>query len=114
MDITKVLSETYAVLEKLGERYISLIPKDVFADIEAGRDKTYTPIVDEDKDLDKQGLSKEAIALIFSLKRDYMCDTQEEKDGITAIMEANDEKLKAMFANAKSTMQLLRMFKENK
>ena len=76
---SQVYSEVYAVLSALGGEYIRKIPQKVLDVIAEKRDKSYERYINEDIPLEEQNLSKEAIAMLASLKLDCWCETQAEK-----------------------------------
>jgi hypothetical protein len=65
--------------------------------------------VDANKPLDEQGLSEDAIVLIFTLKHDYWCETEEERAAVTAIFAENKEKWTATLNGAGSARAMLKM-----
>ena len=79
MNDQKMYSEVYAVLLNLSERLMSRIPEDVVETIKGQADEALMPIIDENKGLDEQGLSNDAMAFMAMLKLDYWCDSDEER-----------------------------------
>ena len=112
MKIEDVFSETYAVLQSLGIDYISKIPFDVFSHIEAQRNRDYSPVIDENKALNEQGLSKSCLALLFNLKHDYMCNTEEERNELKNILKENDERFKESLDNEKSLLKRMKIIRD--
>ncbi len=108
MKQAKVYSEVYAVLCALNNEYLEKTPQRILDKINAERDRDYIVYIDEDKPLEKQHLSKEAIAMLAALKLDYWCKTKKEKEELELLLEANenDAKLsgnlkKVLFKNSK-------------
>jgi len=67
----KIYSEVYKMLTILGDEYIRSTPTEILNFIADNRDKEYDPNIIINEDLENQGLSKEAIAIIAMLKLDY-------------------------------------------
>ena len=88
----QVYAEVYAVLAVLGDDYIRKIPQNILNTIADKRDKDYKIVIDENKPLEEQNLSKDAIALLAALKLDYWCKTAEEKKALQDILDLNEEK----------------------
>ena len=113
--ITKqIFSEGYAVILALGEDYINRLPKDVFEFIKSNSSQSDMPAIDENKALDEQGLSKEALAMLAMLKLEYWCDSAEEKSELLRYLETNEEKIKETLMATTSTRELLRLIKQNR
>ena len=89
---SQVYAEVYSVLSALGGQYIRKIPQNVLNIIAEKRDEQYERKINEDIPLEDQNLSKEAIAMLASLKLDYWCETEQEKQSLRAILNLNDEK----------------------
>jgi hypothetical protein len=109
MDIDKVFSEVYAILAVIDNQYVQKTPMDILQTIKDKRDTAYTPDIDANKPLDEQGLSEDAIVFIFTLKRDYWCETEEERAAVTAIFAQNKEKWESRLAGAGNTRAMLKM-----
>ncbi|MBR2299853.1 MAG: hypothetical protein IJ870_04690 [Alphaproteobacteria bacterium] len=88
----QVYAEVYAVLTALGGEYIRKLPRSVLNVIAEGRDVQYERKINQDMPLEEQNLSKEAIAMLASLKLDYWCETEEEKKALRGILNLNEEK----------------------
>ena len=110
----EVLSEVYSVVNAMGEEYKARIPLDVWNVIEEKRDKNYTPIVDENKALNEQGLSIDTITFIAMLHRDYWCDSDEERAELISLFDANEQKLRERLNAAENTRNLMKLIKEKK
>ena len=89
---SQIYAEVYAVLSVLGADYISKIPQNIFQIIDKKRDKEYELKLNEELPLEEQTLSKEAIALLASIKLDYWCETEQEKQELCNLLRLNDEK----------------------
>jgi hypothetical protein len=110
----KVFSEVYAVLEALGESFISKIPKDVFAKIKDERDETLVISIDDDKPLDAQNLSNNAMACLAFIKKDYWIEDEQEKTEFAQFLKENEARLNKEIASATNTREMLRMLSESK
>ena len=89
---SQVYAEVYAVLSALGGEYIRKIPQNVLNVIADQRDKQLEKRIDEEKPLEEQNLSQSAIAMLASLKLDYWCETEQEKQELRSLLRLNDEK----------------------
>lgn len=88
----KVFSEVYSVLNTLGNKYIDKIPRNVFEIIENNRDLEYEPEIDQNKALNKQNISKEAINMIAKIDMDFWCKTDQEKKEFYRKLEDNEKR----------------------
>ncbi|MDR1102108.1 MAG: hypothetical protein LBL34_07180 [Clostridiales bacterium] len=110
-NIHKVCAEALAVLETLPRGYIERIPDDVLSSIKTKATRQ-APIIDTSKPIDRQGLEKGTIALIFALKRDYWCSSEEEKQELIKLSLKTETKEKELVAGL-PTMSILKYLKEN-
>jgi len=109
----KSYSEAYAVLLTLGDNYISKLPQDVFEFIKNKSAEGLMPIIDKSKGLSEQGLTQEGLAMVAMLRLKYLCESEEEKAEFLAYLKKNEQEIKEILMNTKSTRELLRLFKEN-
>jgi len=105
----QVYAEGYAVILALGEDYIKRLPKDVFEFIKNKSNKYEIPNIDENKALDEQGLSQEALAMIAMLRLDYWCDSEEEKAEFLKYLDITEEQINEILMSATSTRELLKL-----
>jgi len=112
MSADKVFSEVYNVVVALGEEYKTRIAADVWETIEKERNLDYSPFIDENKPLDEQDISMEAINMIALLYRDYWCDTDEKKEKFAAMLQVNEKKLQETLDAATTTRELMKLLKE--
>ena len=89
-DLADSLSELYALLCFLGERYIKRIPENLFEGIKRSRNHDYIPPVDGNKGLEEQGFCHDTLAFVAYLKLRYWCDTKEEQLEYWRKLQAND------------------------
>lgn len=89
---SQVYAEVYAVLSVLGGQYIRKIPQNVLDIIANQRDMLREYKIYEDKPLEEQNLSKEALALLAALKLDYWCESEQEKTKLQNLLRLNEEK----------------------
>ena len=108
----KVLSEVYNIVLALGTLFRVRIPDDVWAIIEEQRDKSYNPHVDENKALNEQEMSLDAITFIAMLHRDYWCDSEEEREELLKLLEENEERLNEKLLNSASTRELMKLLRK--
>lgn len=107
----QVYAEVYAVLSALGGDYIRKIPQNVLNIIADKRDKAYEKKINEDVPLEEQNLSKEAIALLASLKLDFWCETEQERQALRALLNLNDEKQSGRSLSTDSKKAWIEMLK---
>jgi len=105
----KIYSQVAAVIIALGDDYINRLPSDVFEHIKNQSDNNFMSQIDQNKDIDEQGLSKEAMAMIAALRLEYWCDSEEEKADFLNYLKINGEKLKETLKNISSARELLRL-----
>ena len=100
---SRVYAEVYAVLSALSGEYIRKTPHNVLNVIAEKRDRSYEFKIDENKPLEEQNLSKEAIALLTVLKLDYWCENQAEKKELQDLLILNEEEFsgKSLSLNSK-------------
>ena len=109
----KTFSETYALILALGEDYIQKLPDDVFDFIKSQSERYLMPQIDENKPLDQQGLSKNAMAMIAILRLEYWCNSEEEKAEFLAYLESNQEKLNEILRSTSSARELINLIRNN-
>jgi len=105
----KVFAEAYAVLQVLGDKYISKIPMDIWCNIEKERDESYIVNLDGNKPIDEQEISAESISLVFAIKREYWCDSDEERAKLLEVLKANEQALLERLKEATSTREFMRL-----
>ena len=108
---SQVYYEVYAVLSALGGDYIRKIPQNVLNIIAEKRDKEYNKKINEDIPLEEQHLSKEAIAMLASLKLDYWCESEQEKQSLRNLLNLNDEKQSGVPLSTDSKKAWIEMLK---
>lgn len=108
----KVLSEVHAVVLAMGKEYQIRIPDDVWSAIEENKDKSYQPIIDENKALNEQGLLIDTVTFIAMLHRDYWCNSEEELSNLLQELQENEDKYNSQLINAGNTRDLLKMLRK--
>ena len=91
--LDRVYSEVYAVVTAIDEQYRKRIPQDIWEGIVANKNPSYIPAIDPDKALEEQPISTDAFACIAWFKRDFWCDSEEEKAAYIAKLEQNQAEL---------------------
>jgi hypothetical protein len=109
IELDKVLSEVYACVTAMGEKYTSRIPEDIWENIEKNKNDNYNPIVDADKRLSEQGFMEDTITFIAMLYRDYWCDTEEKMASLLAMFAQNEAEWQAKVASTGSVRDRLKM-----
>ena len=107
--MNKVLSEVYACVMAMGEKYINRIPATIWGDIVARKDNDYFPEVDAHKPLGEQGFAGETIAFIAMLHRNFWCDNEEERERLLAIFEKNQAEWDEKVASIESVRGLIKI-----
>jgi len=111
--MNKVLSEVYAIVMAMGEKWRVRIAPDVWQDIIAKKDNDYNPYIDPNKDLVSQNIQDDTITFIAMLHKDYWCDTPEEKASLLAIFDKNQEEWEARISNTSGVRGLLKAIHKN-
>ena len=88
----EIYSEVYSVLNMLGEKYISKIPKSLFNFIKQEKNNDYNPVYSKNVLLSKQKIKRKSLSLIAIMHLNYWCDTEEEKKELKEIFKKNQEK----------------------
>lgn len=83
-------SEIIAILKVLGVDYISKIPLNVLELLYKTADINNLPYIDPDKGIDEQDISEDARAFLAMLKLKYWCKTEEEKQELMRVIQANE------------------------
>lgn len=92
MDLPKIYSEVYAILEILGNEYINKIPTKLYNYIVAEKESNIKIHYDINKPLNEQPISEETILFISYLNLQYWCD-EEQKQELLKIYKQNDDKI---------------------
>ena len=108
----KLYSEIYHAVVAMGDYYVSKIPEEFWVVICEERDKSYNITIDQDKTIDEQGLSTDALAMFAYINLEYWCETDEEKQAYQAKLEENEKDLMREYSNEKSLRERLRLMKE--
>ena len=87
----KAYKEVLEIIKYFPEKEYNKIPKEKIEYYKNNMDKNYEFIIDPQKDLSEQNISKEANAIIVSLYQDYFA-TEEQKQKIKEILELNEKK----------------------
>lgn len=88
----KAYKEVLEIIKFFPEKEYNKIPKEKIEYYKNNMDKNYEFIIDPQKDLSEQNISKEANAIIISLYQDYFA-TEEQKQKIKEILELNEKKV---------------------
>ena len=98
--IQNLYNEVYGILMALGNNFISKVPKDVLKNItkkmsytEKNGQKNYDiPKYNLKVSLNIQGVSKEAIAIIYYFYYNYWCASEKEKKYLENLIKNNEAK----------------------
>lgn len=87
----RVYSEVYEILKNIRKEYIDELPKEVYDNIERNRDDEYIPNIDKDKTLDEQDIMNETKDVIASLRLEYWCKNEIEREKFIKLLKKNQE-----------------------
>lgn len=87
----RVYSEVYEILKNIRKEYIDELPKEVYDNIERNRDDEYIPNIDKDKTLDEQDIMNETKDVIASLRLEYWCKNEIEREEFIKLLKRNQE-----------------------
>ena len=90
-DYSVAMQESYKIIQKMGNSYITLIPTDVMDEIEKSRNKEYKFEYDENKTLEEQNVKKETFEILSYLNYMYWCKP-DEKEAFSKIYKENNLK----------------------
>ena len=76
----RMYSEVYGIVKLLGEKYIKLLPSELYKLICDNRDRKYEPIYDISCDLEKQNISKDAMSFLTIISLKYWIKDEKEKN----------------------------------
>ena len=97
-------NEVYGILIALGNNFIDKVPKDVLNNIikkmsyteKNGQKKYDIPKYDLKVSLNIQGVSKEAIAIIYYFYYNYWCTLEKEKIYLENLIKNNDNRIEVL------------------
>ena len=90
MDIQKVCTETLAILSFLGADYVNKLPKKVLKYIVDNSNSENIPQIDYGVGLEEnETISRDTKVFITTLKINYWCDSNEEKQAIVKKIQEN-------------------------
>ena len=113
MSDKQLYAEVYAFVMVMGEQYINMLPQKFWNTICTLKGDEYIPTIDPNKLLNEQGLSTEAVSMIAGLKLNYWCQTEEERQSLLAVLQANEEEIKKELERVTSTRGLLKLLHKN-
>ena len=89
-------SEVDEILDLLEDEYAKRIPEKIRTFIKEERDDEYKPIIDVDKPLLEQNISREAMVLLAVVYLNYLCDSEQEKQELLNEFAKNEEEKNAL------------------
>lgn len=104
MNIEKVYTQVYEILEILGDEYISKIPIELYENIKNNRDKQYITNIDIDMEFNEENLSQEALELLAFINMEYWVDDT-KKDEL-------NKKYRKIYENVKGLDDIEKIFKK--
>lgn len=90
-----IYSEVYSVLNLLGENYIKKLPTSLFDMVKQKRNLNYSPKYNPKINLVEQNIKRESLSMIALFHLNYWCNSSEEKNELTRLFAANEEKHEA-------------------
>ena len=97
----KIYSEVYALIQLVGREYQDMIPTKIKTNIDAKRDKEYTPVYNIDIPLEKQNISKDSLAILAIIEYNYWCKTENDKQEFIKELKQidleNEKKLRELY-----------------
>ncbi|MDR1102057.1 MAG: hypothetical protein LBL34_06900 [Clostridiales bacterium] len=112
MTAAKIFSEVYAILQALGGSFTSKIPADVLERIEKERDMDYTVHINENKPIDRQGLSGDSMAMLAYIRLEYWLTDEQDKQGFLEFLKKNENEFNEKLANSGSLRAILARIKK--
>lgn len=113
MSDKQLYAEVYAFVMVMGEKYIDELPAGFWNTICTLKGDEYIPTLNPNKLLNEQGLSTEAISMIAGLKLNYWCKTDEERQSLMAVLQANEDEIRKELEGVASTRGLLKFLNKN-
>ena len=119
-NVHNLYNEVYGILLALGNDFISKVPKNVLKNITSnmtyviknGEKKYNVPKFNLKISLNVQGVSKEALAIIYYIYYNYWCSSEKEKIYLDNLIKNNNVKSENIKKEKYSTVDLFS--KENK
>ena len=97
-NINKAYAEVYEIINLLGAEYRDKIPAKVIDFLQNNKDDNYIVILDPEIPLEDQCLLKDTINILALIKKDYWCDSKEERDQFFSILRENEKKSKEKYS----------------
>lgn len=91
IEIKKMYSEVYSILEMLGEFYINKIPRELFNMIKEEKLENYNPHYDFTEISNEQNMKRETISMLALLYLKFWCNSFEEKEMLKKLFNKNEE-----------------------
>ncbi len=111
VDYNKRLVEVNVILNHLTKSDYSKIPREVIDTIEKNKDKEYTWIYDETKDLKDQNLNRDTIAIVSYINMRYLLN-EKQKKYVKEILKVNQTKIEEIKEKKHSSDSLFKDKKE--
>lgn len=84
--------EVYSILGLLGKEYINKIPKSLYSIIETKASNIKELKYKSLKEINKDNIQKQSLAMIALIHSNYWCESKEEKDELNQIFVSNSIK----------------------
>lgn len=91
IEIKRMYSEVYSILEILGEFYINKIPIELFNMIKEEKLENYNPHYDFTEISNEQNMKRETISMLALLYLKFWCDSFEEKEMLKKLFNKNEQ-----------------------
>lgn len=89
-------AEVDEILNLLEEEYVEKIPQKIRDFFKEEKNQEYKPIIDIDKPLQEQNISRDTIVLLAILNVNYWCESEEEKQEWLNELDKNEEEKKML------------------
>ena len=81
-ELSVVYAEIDEILKNMDEKYVEKIPQKLRDIITNEKSLEYTPNINVDIDLNKQGLQRKTLVMLAMFNLNYWCENEEEKNNL--------------------------------
>ena len=114
MSDKELYSEVLGVLLALGTDYTSRLPKELVDFLVKECDTYKIPTINKNKRIEEQNVSADCRAFLTMFKLKYWCETQEERNELLNLLQANKNRLMEKLESATSTSEFMQILKNKK
>lgn len=95
-ELSVVYAEIDEILKNMDEKYVEKIPQKLRDIITNEKSLEYTPNINIDIDLNKQGLQRKTLVMLAMFNLNYWCENEEEKNNLMLLYSDNDRKFEEL------------------